>query len=144
MSAQGDDHAKRNAHDAHHHGHVWSASDAALEKDPPSRIELARQRMLIARLYLGLLQTVIEDYGSEFAAQSDSLTYRTIGIYVFLRTVICSPVRASEIAPALKLPRGVVSRRLQELRGRVATTARISEGRLHRTCRQRLSRYREG
>ena len=46
-----------------------------------------------------------DDYGAEFAAHSDSLAYRTIGIYVFLRTVICSPVRASQIAHALKLPR---------------------------------------
>jgi predicted transcriptional regulator len=82
---------------------------------PPSRIELARERMLISRLYLGLLRTITDDYGTEFAAQSDSLTYRTIGIYVFLRTVMCSPVRASQIAQALKLPRATVLRRLQEL-----------------------------
>ena len=79
------------------------------------RIELARERMLISRLYLGLLRTITDDYGTEFAAQSDSLTYRTIGIYVFLRTVTCSPVRASQIAHALKLPRATVLRRLQEL-----------------------------
>jgi DNA-binding IclR family transcriptional regulator len=71
--------------------------------------------MLISRLYLGLLRTITDDYGTEFAAQSDSLTYRTIGIYVFLRTVMCSPVRASQIAHALKLPRATVLRRLQEL-----------------------------
>jgi hypothetical protein len=82
---------------------------------PPSRIELARERMLISRLYLGLLRTITDDYGTEFAAQSDSLTYRTIGIYVFLRTVICSPVRARQIAHALRLPRATVLRRLQEL-----------------------------
>ena len=80
-----------------------------------SRIELARERMLISRLYLGLLRSITDDYGTEFAAQSDSLTYRTIGIYVFLRTVMCSPVRASHIAHALKLPRATVLRRLQEL-----------------------------
>ena len=85
------------------------------EGKPPSRIELARERMLISRLYLGLLRTITDDYGTEFAAQSDSLTYRTIGIYVFLRTVMCSPVRASQIAHALKLPRATVLRRLQEL-----------------------------
>jgi hypothetical protein len=33
------------------------------------------------------------------------LAYRTIGIYVVLRTVMCSPARASQIAHALKLPR---------------------------------------
>jgi hypothetical protein len=85
------------------------------EGKAPSRIELARERMLISRLYLGLLQTITDDYGTEFTAQSDSLTYRTIGIYVFLRTVMCSPVRASQIAHALKLPRATVLRRLQEL-----------------------------
>jgi DNA-binding MarR family transcriptional regulator len=85
------------------------------EGKPPPRIELARERMLISRLYLGLLRTITDDYGTEFAAQSDSLTYRTIGIYVFLRTVMCSPVRASQIAHSLKLPRAIVLRRLQEL-----------------------------
>ena len=67
------------------------------------------------RLYLGLLQTITDDYGGEFVAHSDSIVYRTIGIYVFLRTVTCSPVRASQIAHALKLPRVAVLRRLQEL-----------------------------
>jgi DNA-binding IclR family transcriptional regulator len=46
---------------------------------------------------------------------TDSLAYRTIGIYVFLRTVMCSPDRASQIAHALKLPRVSVVRRLEEL-----------------------------
>jgi hypothetical protein len=46
--------------------------------------------MLICRLYLGLMRTVTDDYGTEFALHSDSLAYRTIGIYVFLRTVMCS------------------------------------------------------
>ena len=43
------------------------------------------------------------------------MAYRTIGIYVFLRTVMCSPLRASQIAHALKLPRVSVVRRLDEL-----------------------------
>jgi DNA-binding IclR family transcriptional regulator len=43
------------------------------------------------------------------------LADRTIGIYVFLRTVMCSPVRASQIAHALKLPSVSVGRRLEEL-----------------------------
>ena len=77
--------------------------------------ELARERMLICRLYLSLMRTITDDYGAEFAAHSDSLAYRTIGIYVFLRTVMCSPVRASQIAHALKLPRVSVLRRLQEM-----------------------------
>jgi DNA-binding MarR family transcriptional regulator len=85
------------------------------ERRPPPRIELARERMLVSRLYLGLLQTITDDYGAEFATHSDSLAYRTIGIYVFLRTVMCSPVRANQIAHALKLPRVSVLRRLQEL-----------------------------
>jgi hypothetical protein len=85
------------------------------EGKPPPRIELARERMLICRLYLGLMRTITDDYGAEFAAYSDSLAYRTIGIYVFLRTVMCSPVRASQIAHALKLPRISVVRRLEEM-----------------------------
>jgi DNA-binding IclR family transcriptional regulator len=40
---------------------------------------------------------------------------RTIGIYVFLRTLMCSPVRAGTIAQALKLPKTTVNRRLQEM-----------------------------
>ena len=85
------------------------------EGKPPPRIELAKERMLICRLYLDLMRTITDDYGAEFAAHSDSLAYRTIGIYVFLRTVMCSPVRASQIAHALKLPRVSVVRRLEEL-----------------------------
>ena len=85
------------------------------EGKPPSRIALARERMLICRLYVGLLQTITDDYGADFAAHSDSLTYRTIGIYVFLRTAMCSPARASQIAHALRLPRAAVLRRLQDL-----------------------------
>ena len=85
------------------------------ETRPPSRIAMARERMLICRLYIGLLQTITDDYSAEFAAQSDSLTYRTVGIYVFLRTMMCSPARASQIAHVLRLPRATVLRRLQEL-----------------------------
>src|SRR3984885_12536902 len=68
------------------------------EGKPPPRIELARERLLISRLYLGLLRTITDDYGAEFASHSDSLAYRTIGIYDFLHTVMRSPVRASQIA----------------------------------------------
>jgi hypothetical protein len=105
--------------ETHDETHAWDYqhSDFVLiaQGKPPSRIELARERMLISRLYLGLLRTITDDYGTEFVAQSDSLTLRTIGIYVFLRTVLCSPVRASQIAHALKLPRATVLRRLQDL-----------------------------
>jgi IclR helix-turn-helix domain len=99
------------------HSFVDHGSEFVLiaEGRPPSRIALARERMLICRLYVGLLQTITDDYGTEFAAHSDSLAYRTIGIYVFLRTVMCSPARASQIAHALRLPRAAVLRRLQEL-----------------------------
>jgi DNA-binding MarR family transcriptional regulator len=91
--------------------------DFVLVKDfqPPRRIDLARERMLMCRLYLGLIRGMSDDYGSEFAGHSDSATLRTIGIYVFLRTLMCSPARASGIAHALKIPRVVVLRRLQEL-----------------------------
>jgi len=82
---------------------------------PPSRIELGRERMLLCRLYLDLIRSMNEDYGTAFTAHSDSATFRTIGIYVFLRTVMCSPVPASKIAHALKLPRVTVVRRLQEM-----------------------------
>ena len=119
MSVQSDEQVSWSQSEAHNDTHAWEdhGSDFVLvvEGKPPSRIELARERMLISRLYLGLLRSITDDYGTEFAAQSDSLTYRTIGIYVFLRTVVCSPVRASQIAHALKLPRATVLRRLQEL-----------------------------
>jgi DNA-binding MarR family transcriptional regulator len=94
-----------------------SVSDFILVEEvlPPRRIELARERMLMCRLYLGLIRSMTEDYGAEFAAHSDSATFRTIGIYVFLRTVMCSPARASTIAQALRLPRVTVLRRLQEM-----------------------------
>ena len=104
-------------HEAHEEVQTDFRSDFVLiaEGKPPSRIALARERMLISRLYVGLLQSITDDYGAEFVAHSDSLAYRTIGIYVFLRTVLCAPARASQIAHALRLPRAAVLRRLQEL-----------------------------
>jgi DNA-binding MarR family transcriptional regulator len=118
MPAQNDE-VSRPQNEALHDWNAWSdqGSDFILvaEGKPPPRIELARERMLICRLYLSLMRTITDDYGAEFAAHSDSLAYRTIGIYVFLRTVMCSPVRASQIAHALKLPRVSVLRRLQEM-----------------------------
>jgi DNA-binding MarR family transcriptional regulator len=118
MPAQNDE-VSRPQNEALHAWNAWSGpgSDFILvaEGKPPPRIELARERMLICRLYLSLMRTITDDYGAEFAAHSDSLAYRTIGIYVFLRTVMCSPVRASQIAHALKLPRVSVLRRLQEM-----------------------------
>jgi DNA-binding MarR family transcriptional regulator len=82
---------------------------------PSPRIEMARERMLMCRLYLGLIRSMTEDYGTAFAGHNDSSTFRTIGIYVFLRTVMCSPVGAGKIAHALRLPRVTVVRRLQEM-----------------------------
>ena len=82
---------------------------------PPPRITQARERLLLCRLYVGLIRSIHEDYGAEFAASSDSWTLRTIGIYVFLRTLMCTPVRAGTIAQTLKLPKTVVNRRLQEM-----------------------------
>lgn len=85
------------------------------EAKPPPRITHARERLLLCRLYVGLIRSIHEDYGAEFAAGSDSCTLRTIGIYVFLRTLMCTPVRAGTIAQTLKLPKAVVNRRLQEM-----------------------------
>lgn len=85
------------------------------EVQPPSRIMQARERLLLCRLYVGLIRSLHDDYGAGFAANSDSSTLRTIGIYVFLRTLMCTPVRASTIAQALKLPKATVNRRLQEM-----------------------------
>ena len=97
----------------------WShlGDDFVLVDDikPPQRFPLARERMLMSRLYLGLIRSITDDYGAAFAAQSDSATLRAIGIYVFLRTLTCSPPQVNAIAHALKLPRQTVLRRLQEL-----------------------------
>lgn len=97
--------------------YLWDDPGFVLVEDvrPPPRIKQARERMLMCRLYLGLIRSLNDDYGAGFAAHSDSSTVRTIGIYVFLRTVMCSPVRASTIAQALKLPRVTVLRRLQDM-----------------------------
>ena len=119
MAIQNEGQASRAQHEARNGAHASAdhGSDFVLiaEGKPPPRIALARERMLICRLYVGLLQTITDDYGAEFAAHSDSLAYRTIGIYIFLRTTMCSPARASQIAHALRLPRAAVLRRLQEL-----------------------------
>ena len=109
MSIQNDHRISQSQSETRDDVHAWGdqGSDFVLiaEGKPPPRIELARERLLICRLYLGLLQTITDDYGAEFAAHSDSLAYRTIGIYVFLRTVMCSPVRASDRARSEVAPR---------------------------------------
>ena len=98
---------------------VWShlGPDFVLIRDvkPPPRIARARERMLMSRLYLGLIQSLSDDYGDVFPATGDSASARAIGIYVFLRTVMCSPASANAIAHAVRLPRAVVLRRLQDL-----------------------------
>ena len=98
---------------------LWHAlgDDFVLVKDvkPSPRFAHARERMLMCRLYLGLIRTISDDYGAPFAAHGDSASFRAIGIYVFFRTVMCAPVQATCIAHALRLPRAVVLRRLQDL-----------------------------
>jgi hypothetical protein len=85
MSVQNDTQALWSQDETHSGEQAFQSSDFVLieEGKPPSRIELARERMLISRLYLGLLRTIMDDYGTEFAAQSDSLTYRTIAFTSF-------------------------------------------------------------
>jgi DNA-binding MarR family transcriptional regulator len=99
------------------HASAVTGEDFVLLNDiqPPRRIEFARERMLLCRLYIGLMQALNDDYGADFAKHSDSATFRAIGVYVFLRTVMCSPARVSTIAQALKIPRSTVLRRLQEM-----------------------------
>jgi hypothetical protein len=113
------DNQSGNSHAKHNGEHLRRerGADFVMVDDfhPPPRIELARERMLMCRLYLGLIRSINDDYGAAFARHNDSSTFRTIGIYVFLRTVMCSPVGASKIASALKLPRVTVVRRLQEM-----------------------------
>jgi len=113
-------HQAPQAHDqAHMAAQAWAhlGEDFVLMREvkPPPRIAMARERMLMSRLYLGLIRGISDDYGAEFAANSDSASFRAIGIYVFFRTMMCAPAPASAIAHALKLPRPTVLRRLQEL-----------------------------
>jgi len=119
MAIHKDDRALRAQSEEPIEAHAWRdfGSDFVLIHDvqPPQRIELARERMLICRLYLGLIRSISDDYGAAFAAHSDSSTLRAIGIYVFLCTLMCSPVHASRIAHAMKLPRVTVLRHLQEM-----------------------------
>ena len=97
----------------------WSAAGEEFvvldNVQPPARLAMARERILLSRLYLGLIRSLNDDYGADFVRQNDSATFRTIGIYLFLRTAMCSPVRASTVAQALKLPRSTVLRRLEEM-----------------------------
>ena len=83
------------------------------EPVPPARIEMARERLLLSRMYVDLIGSINDDYG--FALANDSCTLRAVAIYVFYRTVSCAPARAAQIAQAIGLSRNVVNRRLQDL-----------------------------
>jgi IclR helix-turn-helix domain len=85
------------------------------EVEPPARFPHARERMLMCRLYLGLIRTVGEDFGAPFTADGDSPSFRAIGIYLLCRTMLCAPAHAGDVAHALKLPRATVLHSLQQL-----------------------------
>jgi DNA-binding MarR family transcriptional regulator len=99
------------------------------EVRPPPRIARARERMLMSRLYLGLIRSITDDYGAAFAAGSDSASLRAVGIYVFLRTLMCLPAHPSAVAHALHLPRSTALRRLEDLvkRGYVGNAYRVTD-----------------
>lgn len=103
----------------HVEAQLWRAlgDDFVLMKDlkPAPRFAHARERLLMCRLYLGLIRTISDDYGAPLSGHSDSPSFRAIGIYVFFRSIMCSPVHASTVAHALKLPRAAVLHGLQEL-----------------------------
>jgi len=98
---------------------LWGAlgEDLALanELEPPPRFPYARERILMCRLYLGLIRSVSEDFGAPFGAQGESAAFRAIGIYVLFRTMLSVPVHAGDVAHALKLPRATVVHGLQQL-----------------------------
>ena len=64
--------------------HVWPDPNPDFvivpDQKPPPRIAFARERMLLCRLYLGLIQTINDDYGGSFGPQSDSASLRAVGI----------------------------------------------------------------
>jgi hypothetical protein len=97
---------------------------------PFVRIQLPRERLLLCRLYVGLIRSLNDDYGSDLARHSDRCTDRTI--YVFLKTIMRTPARATTIAQTLRLPRTTVNRRLQGLIkrgyvGRVGNAYRVTD-----------------
>ena len=65
--------------------------------------------MLICRLYLGLMRTITDDYALSLRPTVTAWPIEP-SAYIFLWTVTCSLVRASQ-----KLPRISVVRRLNEL-----------------------------
>jgi hypothetical protein len=66
MSVQNNDPALWPQDDAHRGEYLFQDGGSAFvlieERKPPPRIALARERMLISRLYLGLLRTITDDY----------------------------------------------------------------------------------
>jgi hypothetical protein len=103
----------------HVEARLWRAlgDDFVLMKDvkPAPRFAHARERLLMCRLYLGLIRSISDDYGAPLSGHGDSPSFRAIGIYVFFRSIMCSPVHAGTVAHALRLPRAVVLHGLQEL-----------------------------
>jgi hypothetical protein len=94
---------------------AWAEPEFVLVPERLSpRIKMPRERFLLCRLYLGLIQSMTEDY-FENDGRSDSSSLRVVGIYLLLHTMMCSPVTVNKAARALKLPRLIVLRRLQEL-----------------------------
>jgi hypothetical protein len=80
------------------------------------------------------MRTITDDYGAEFAAHSDSLAYRTIGIYVL-------PVDRHLFARSRKSDR---ARAEAASRIRSAAPGRTDEARLCGARRRRLSRCGQG
>src|SRR5262249_32723628 len=106
-------------HGPHVQAPAWSnlGPDFVLKEDakPPPRIEFARERILVCRLYLGLIRSISDDYGAPFAAHAASARSRALAISALPRPLMCSPANSGAIAHALKLPRATVLRRLQEM-----------------------------
>src|SRR5262249_26575819 len=82
---------------------------------PPARFPHARERLLMCRLYVGVIRSISDDYGAPFATHADSPSFRAVGIYVMFRTMLSAPVNAGDVAQALKLPRAAVLHALQHL-----------------------------
>jgi DNA-binding MarR family transcriptional regulator len=102
------------------------------EVPPPHRIALAKERLLMSQLYVDLIAGINDDYGAEFACHSDSCTLRSVGIYVFYRTLSGDPAHVAQIGQALGLPKTVVNHRLDDLIGlgyveRVGNAYRITD-----------------
>ena len=127
MSVQNDTQALWSQDETHSGEQAFQGSDFVLieEGKPPSRIELARERMLISRLYLG--RTITDDYGTEFAAQSDSLTYH-LRLSAYCHVFAC-PCKSS------------CARAQTAARDGAEAAARVSKGSLCGTCWQCLSRH---